>query len=213
MSISKQTVRRGYNLISRRYRNDRGLGADAKNMKPWLQWVDSRLPKSSRILELGCGMGIPAAKYFSAKHHYLGIDISDVQIQRAKRLVPRGLFRRADMAKLKFRPSSFEAVLGFYALIHLGLREQKPLFKKIYRWLKPDGIFAATLGWGRWTGREKDWHGAEMFWSHADQGTYRRWLKEAGFKISRLKLIREGKGGHALFLCVKPFSRRSNFPG
>ena len=204
MPNSKQTVRRGYNLISRLYRNDYGGGADSKNIKPWLQWVDTRLSKRTRILELGCGIGIPAGKYFAGKHDFLGIDISDVQIQRAKRLVPRAQFRRADMARLRFNPSSFDAILSFYAIIHLPLREQKPLFKRIYKWLKPGGLFVATLGWGRWTGKEKNWFGAEMFWSHVDQGTYRRWLQEAGFKIARRKLIREGNGGHVLFLCVKP---------
>ncbi len=203
MPVYKQTVRQGYNRISRRYRTDQGKGPDAKKMLPWLREVDRRLNKGSRVLELGCGMGIPVAKFFAAQQDYLGVDISDVQIQRAKKLVPRAKFRREDMSRLKFQPSTFDAILSYYAIIHLPLREQRPLIKRIYRWLKPGGLFEATLGWGRWTGREKNWFGAEMFWSHADQGTYRKWLKKAGFQILRQRLIREGRGGHVLFLCQK----------
>jgi hypothetical protein len=61
----------------------------------------------------------------------------------------------------------------------------------------------AMLGHGRWTGREKDWHGAEMFWSHVDHQTYFQWLEDAGFKVSRRKPIKEGKTAHELFFCVK----------
>ncbi len=206
MPDSKQVVRKGYNRISFRYRDDRGRGEDAKNMLPWLGWAGQRVKKGGRVLELGCGMGIPAAKYFARNHSYLGVDISDVQIRRAKKLVPQGRFRRADMAQLRFPAESFDAVLSFYSIIHLPLKEQRPLLRRIYRWLKPGGAFAAMLGHGRWTGRDKNWFGAEMFWSHADHPTYSQWLEEAGFKIVRHKPVKEGKSGkavHELFFCLK----------
>ena len=204
MRTSKDIVRQGYNRISRRYKNDQGAGPDAKYHRYWLRQADQRLKKGSRVLELGCGMGVPVGKFFSRRHAYLGVDISEVQIQRAKKLVPRARFQSADMARLKFPPSSFDAVLAFYSIIHLPLREQKPLFKRIFRWLQPGGMFLSILGWGRWTGKAKDWFGATMFWSHTDQETYHRWLEETGFRVARKALIREGKGGHYQFLCVKP---------
>jgi SAM-dependent methyltransferase len=203
MPNSKEVVRQGYNRISRHYRSNRGAGPDAKYRRYWLREVDKRLARGSRILELGCGMGIPVAKFFSRRHRYFGVDISDVQIQRAKKLVLGARFKRADMSGLRFKPSSFDAVLAFYSILHLPLREQKPLFRRIFRWLRPGGVFLPVLGWGRWTGKEKDWHGAVMFFSHTDQKTYHQWLEEMGFKVLRKSLIREGKGGHYQFLCVK----------
>ncbi len=204
MPTSKDIVRRGYNRISRDYKDDQGAGPDAKYHRYWLREVDKRLEPGSHILELGCGMGVPVARFFSRKHSYWGVDISDVQIQRARKLVPRARFQRADMTRLKFNPSSFAAVLAFYSIIHLPLREQKPLFKRIFRWLKSGGIFLSILGWGRWTGQEKNWFGAPMFWSHVDEKTYHRWLGEIGFKVMRKRLIREGKAGHYQFLCMRP---------
>ncbi|HUO58934.1 MAG TPA: class I SAM-dependent methyltransferase [bacterium] len=202
---SKTTVRQGYNKVSRRYRDDRGRGPDSKNMKDWLRWIDQRLPAGSRVLELGCGMGVPVAKHLAGKHDYLGVDISDVQVQRARRLVPEGRFKRADMSRFRFKVGVFDAVMAFYSIIHLPLGEQPPLLKRISRWLRPQGLFVAMLGHGRWTGREKNWFGAEMFWSHADGRTYRGWLDLAGFKIVRHDTVREsgGKGIHDLFYCVK----------
>jgi SAM-dependent methyltransferase len=206
MPDSKKIVRKGYNRISRSYRDDRGQGRDAQNMLPWIRWVELRLNPGDRVLELGCGMGIPVAKHFARDYSYLGVDISDVQIQRAKKLVPAGKFRRTDMGRLRFPHSRFAAILGFYSIIHLPLKEQKPLLKRVYRWLKPGGLFVVILGQGRWTGREKDWFGAEMFWSHADHDTYRRWLQKIGFKILLHKPVKEAKPGkavHYLFFCVK----------
>lgn len=203
MPTSRQLVRSGYNRISRRYKNDQGSGPDAKYHRYWLREVDGRLISGSHILELGCGMGVPVAKFFSRRHSFLGVDISDVQIQRAKKLVLKARFQRSDMARLKFKPSSFDAVLAFYSIIHLPLHDQKPLFKRIFHWLKPGGIFLSILGWDRWTGKEKDWFGAPMFWSHVDEKTYHHWLEGIGFKVVRKGLIREGKSGHYQFLCLK----------
>jgi len=199
----KQIVRNGYNQISRNYRDNRGHGVDAKNMIPWLRWIDGRLEKGSRVLELGCGMGIPVAKFIARSHSYLGVDISDVQIRRARELVPQGEFQRADMGRLRFRTAEFDAVLAFYSIVHLPLAEQFPLFRRIFKWLKSRGIFVAILGHGRWTGLEKNWFGEEMFWSHTDYKTYRLWLEKTGFKVIRHLFVKEGKGGHDLFFCMK----------
>jgi SAM-dependent methyltransferase len=204
MPDTKGTVRRGYNLISRLYRDDLGRGPDAKDMTRWLSWLEGRIGGRGRVLELGCGMGVPAVRRLSRKFDYLGIDISDVQVQRARSLVPGVRFRRADMARLRFGPSAFDAVVSFYAIIHLPLGEQRPLLKRVFKWLRPGGVFAAILGHGRWTGRERDWHGAEMFFSHQDHRTYRAWLEGMGFEVERRNLVREGRGGHHLFLCRKP---------
>lgn len=208
MPDAKSTVRRAYNRLSRRYRDDMGRGPDAKDMEPWLSWVEEGIAGPGRVLELGCGMGIPAALRLSRRHDYLGIDISDVQVKRARSLVPAARFKRGDMCRLRFRPALFDAVVSFYAIIHLPLREQKPLLKRVFKWLRPGGTFAATLGKGRWTGRERDWHGTEMFFSHQDHQTYRSWLEDIGFKVVRRNLVREGRGGHPLFLCRKPAEDR-----
>jgi SAM-dependent methyltransferase len=204
MADAKQTVRRGYNRISSLYRDDLGRGLDAKDMTRWLSWVEKRIGPAGAVLELGCGMGVPAARILSRRHEYLGIDISDVQVKRARLLVPGAKFRRADMSELRFEPALFEAVVSFYSIIHLPLGEQRPLLRRIFKWLRPGGVFAAILGHGRWTGRQKNWHGAEMFWSHEDHWTYRWWLEEAGFKVSRRNLVRDGRAAHNLFLCLKP---------
>jgi Methyltransferase domain len=57
-----------------------------------------------------------------------GVDISGVQISRAQRLVPTGTFLRADIASLEFPPASFDAVVSFFALIHVPVEEQRGMY-------------------------------------------------------------------------------------
>ncbi len=106
----------------------------------------------------------------------IGVDISDVQIARALKLVPKATFRRADMTTVRFPPRSFHAVVSLYAIIHVPLHEQRPLFLRIFRWLRPGGSFIAVLGSGRWKGIEPDWLGSKspMFWDHASADIYQR---------------------------------------
>jgi hypothetical protein len=81
------------------------------------------------------------------------------------------------------RPASVDAVVSFYALIHVPLADQQALFPRIRGWLHNGGHFLATVGANRWTGTE-DYLGAPMFWDHADTGTYLRWLQAAGMTRS-----------------------------
>ncbi|PWR06533.1 hypothetical protein DKT68_22055 [Micromonospora acroterricola] len=90
----RDLVRRGYDALSYRYRAD---DADDGQYAPWLVGLHRRLPASAAALDLGCGCGVPVARFLAdAGHHVTGVDISDVQIERARHLVPTGTFLRAD---------------------------------------------------------------------------------------------------------------------
>ncbi|MGW6196553.1 class I SAM-dependent methyltransferase [Kribbella sp. NPDC055110] len=199
MENPKQLVRRGYDKLSRRY--DNATGADTK-YQPWIENLLTRLAPLSRILDIGCGSGVPVARALSAAgHHVVGVDISEVQISRARELVPRAEFINADAMSLDFPAGSFDAVVSLYALIHLPLDEQPQLLARIAAWLRPGGCFLCTTGHTAWTGTEDNWldGGAPMWWSHSDAATYRSWLAGAGLVIDDESFVPEGSGGHTLF--------------
>ncbi len=110
------------------------------------------------------------------------------------------------MTAVRFPPGSFEAVVALYSIIHVPLREQRPLFRRVHSWLAPGGMFLAILGAGRWRGAEKGWLGSNtaMFWDHADADSYERWLKACGFLLEERRFVPEGDGGHELFLLRRP---------
>ena len=70
------------------------------------------------------------------------------------------------MANFCLRLATVEAVVSFYALIHVPLADQRALFPRIRAWLRLGGYFLAIVGAQRWTGIEP-YLGAGVFWEHA----------------------------------------------
>jgi SAM-dependent methyltransferase len=202
----RELVRRGYDALSYHYRSD---DADDGQYGPWLEGLHGRLPASAAILDLGCGCGVPVARFLAnGGHRVTGVDISDVQIERARRLVPTGTFLRADATRINLPPGSFDAVVCLFALIHMPLADQPQLIKKIASWLRPGGWLLTTVGNRAWTGAEENWLGgpATMWWSHADAPTYRLWLQQAGLIVTAQEFVPEATSGHALFWARRPQS-------
>jgi SAM-dependent methyltransferase len=192
-------VRAGYNALSRRYRGDDDQPGEYDR---WLADLRDRLPERGHVLDIGCGCGVPVARQLAAAGHQVtGVDISDTQVERARRLVPGAAFLRADATELDFPPGSFDAVTCLYALIHMPLDRQPGLLRAVARWLRPGGWLLAVTGQDAWTGRQDNWLGgpAAMWWSQADAATYRSWLSQAGLEVTRQELVPEGDSGHALF--------------
>ena len=142
----------------------------------------------------------------AAGHQVTGVDISDVQIERARQLVPGAVFIRADATGLDFSADSFDAVICLYTLIHMPLDRQPRLLHSIACWLRPGSWLLATAGQHAWTGTQDNWLGgpATMWWSHADAATYRSWLLQAGMEVTEQQFVPEGDSGHALFWARRP---------
>jgi SAM-dependent methyltransferase len=198
-------VRDGYDAISLAYRSDDGDAApssagDASRYARWVAELAGLLRPGARVVDLGCGAGIPATRDLASHGlQVLGVDFSAVQLRRAQRLVPAARLVQADMAALQLRPASADAVVAFYSLIHVPVADQQALFPRIRDWLRPGGYFLAIVGAGQWTGTAP-YLGADMFWDHADTATYLRWLLAARLTPVWNRYIPEGNSGHTLVL-------------
>jgi SAM-dependent methyltransferase len=170
------------------------------------------LPERARVLDLGCGAGVPVARTLSARFDVVGADISASQLALARRQARGVALLRADMEHLHFASSSFDAVVSFYAIFHIRRREQPPLFARIREWLRPGGLLLASLG--RTDGpsyTEQDFFGVEMYWSHYNTEQYRALLRDAGFEPIEEQVLAHGYRDdgapveqHPLFLVRKP---------
>jgi SAM-dependent methyltransferase len=201
----RELVRRGYDTISHAYRGDDGApdpstGEDTRRYLQWAADLAGLLPPGARLVDLGCGAGVPATREFTA--HGLavaGVDFSAVQLARARRLVPAACFLQADIASFHLRPASVDAVTAFYSLIHLPLADQRALLPRIRNWLRPGGYVLAIVGAAWWTGTER-YLGADMFWDHADTRAYLQWFHNAQLTPVWDRFIPEGNTGHTLIL-------------
>ena len=168
----------------------------------WIDQLRTLLPVRGRVVDLGCGCGVPVARDLTESGHaVVGIDVSEVQIERARALIPDALFTRCDLAEVEFELGQFDAAVMLYSIIHLPLEKQETVLRRIASWLRPGGVLLMTAGVEAWTGSEDGWLGtnATMWWSQADAATYRTWLQLAGFIIDHEATVPDGSSAHSLF--------------
>ena len=138
------------------------------------------------VLDLGCGAGVPATRWLADRgFDVTGVDLSENQLDLARKLVPEATFLKADMTELDFGSEIFDAVVAFHSIIHVPREEHPALLEKIHRWLRSGGLFLATLTLTDFDGEDGDWEGwgAPMRWSHYDAQTNVTMLRLAGFDV------------------------------
>lgn len=196
----RRRVREGYDRCAGDYAAQR----DAFGSDRYLEALAQRTAPRSRILDLGCGGGVPADRYLVGMGHELtGIDLSERQIALARANVPLAAYQVGDMCLLPFRSGSFEAVVSFYAIFHVPREEHLDLFGEVLRVLKPDGWFLATLGCDDWEGAEA-FHGVMMVWSHYGRERNLELLGRAGFEVALAEVDESGGERHLVVLARKP---------
>lgn len=185
-------VRNGYDAIADRYALY-AAGADLHPRHNWLSQLLGRLQPNSRVLELGCGPGVPTAvRIVAAGHRLVGVDISPRQIDIARREVPEATFVNTDMLELNFEPASFEAVVAFYSIIHVPRRHYPQLLGRIRNWLTPGGWFLASFGTGNSTGwLEEDLLGfGKPNWTNSyDPATTEQILRSSGLNPETIETV------------------------
>jgi ubiquinone/menaquinone biosynthesis C-methylase UbiE len=151
--------------------------------------------KEANVLELGCGTGVPATKFMlqneKPSFRVTGNDLSTTQIKLARENLAgfkdRLKLVEGDMLALDFPDATFDAVTGFYSVIHLPREEQTQIIKKIHGWLKPGGYFLANFSAenmeraeiDNWLKHEKGW----MFWSGWGKDGSLKIVKDIGLEV------------------------------
>ncbi len=179
----KKVVRDGYDRIAESYLTARpGDGADMALLGDLTQ----RLPSGAAVLDAGCGAGFPLSSDLTRRgFRVVGLDISANQLGLAQANLGARELVQADLVDLPFGEASFDAVVSYYAIIHLPRSSHAGVFSEFHRVMRGGGVALLCLGW---TDNPADhdpesWLGAPMFWSHYDADTNLRLLQESGFAI------------------------------
>lgn len=195
----KSLVAYGYDVIAATYfaRHGRSIVRDR-----WLGEMVARLPDAALVLDLGCGAGVPVARQLTERgFNVVGIDGSATQIELARQNVAGAEFIHGDMTTTTFPHQSFDAVAAFYSITHVPREEHAMLLRRIANWLKPGGLFIASLGADECADWIGEWLGARMFFSHYDANRYERLVREAGLNIEHAEIVDQDKDD-ARFLWV-----------
>jgi ubiquinone/menaquinone biosynthesis C-methylase UbiE len=203
---ARQIVRTGYDRIARAYpATRRAGGADVELLRELLE----RLPDGARVLDAGCGAGVPVTRLLAKRCAVTGVDISEKQVELARELVPGATFVVGDIAALAFADASFDAVVSYYAIIHVPRNQHATVLRGFARVLRPGGLLLLSTGAGESAGDvEDDWlgAGAPMYWSHYGRDTNLQLLREAGFTIVWERLMTDDEvfgGGTHLFVLAR----------
>ena len=179
----RKLVAQSYDRIGPRYTRH-ALRSRTEERERYLQALCDLVPEGSRVLDLGCGDGIPMTARLAERFAVTGVDISRSQVERARGNVPSADFIRSDMASLRLAPASFDAVFASYSLVHVPRHLHSGLIRSIHGWLRPGGILVMTMSAdAAEDDYSRDWLGAPMYWSGFDTEENRRMVVAAGFRI------------------------------
>jgi len=192
-------VRESYDQVAELYLEAR----DEWQSTPHLDRLLVRLKPGSRILDVGCGAGVPIDSYLAERGlEVVGLDISPRQVELATKNVPAGRFETRDMQELREGEFKVDAVISFYAIFHTPRGSHAKTFRTLASYLPPGGLMLVTMGAGEWEG-EEDLLGARMWWSHYGVEKNRELIEAAGFRVVHEEIDSSADENHQIILAEK----------
>ena len=177
----KQRVREAYNQIATEYLAARMASHHDVQL---LEELVEGLPHGARVLDAGCGAGIPVTRFLSQHFSVLGVDISDEQIRLARTAVPSATFIRKDLVKLGLDDASFDSIVCFYAIFHIPFTEHGEVLTNFFRLLRPGGVLLICLAnSSSELEGEEEFFGESMYYSAPAVADSVALLAEAGFDL------------------------------
>lgn len=167
--------------------------------KSWLDRFAALLPPHGAILDIGCGMGEPIARYLiGLGHPVAGIDSSPTLIETCRARFPAQSWRVADMRGLSLG-RRFDGLIAWDSFFHLCPDDQRDMF----------GVFAAHAAPGAallFTSGPADgiaigtFEGEPLYHASRDAGEYRALLDRNGFQVVAHAVEDPSCGGHTVWL-------------
>lgn len=137
----------------------RSMAAAGDDLDGEARFVDAMVPRSSRILDAGCGPGRVGGALAAVGHHVIGVDVDPVLIEAAERDHPGPTWLVGDLAELDLRARGTDA--GFDAIVcagnvmaFLAPSTRRPVLRGFRTHLADGG--RAVVGFGRERGYEFD---------------------------------------------------------
>lgn len=110
-------------------------------------WLGAQLPPGSRVLDVGCGTGLPTARQLTDEGHaVVGVDLSPAMLKLCRDNVPEGEYHRLDLADLETSEiGPFDGAVAFFSLLMLPRAEISFALRMLHGQIRDEGPFALGM--------------------------------------------------------------------
>ena len=180
------------------YDRDRGRSLQEK---AWLDRFLGLVRPSGVVLDIGCGMAEPIARYvLHCGFGVVGIDASPSLIEMCRTRFPGSEWLVADMRQLALG-RRFDGILAWDSFFHLRADDQRAMFPRFAAHARPGAPLMFTSGpsEGEAIGC---YRGEPLYHASLDPPTYEELLAGNGFDVRRYVPDDPECGGHTVWLAT-----------
>lgn len=188
-----------YDAIAEAWHSSRTSFAARK----YVDQVIGQLRPGSKVLDLGCGTGVPIAQYLIDNgFRVVGIDQSAGMLEIARRVVPDAELHQADMCDLNLS-ERFDAVIAWDSVFHVERVNHRMIFQRIHNLLEPRGFLLLSAGGSGHEGFTSEMFGHTFFYSGYEPEELVTLLSEEGFEIDLCEEDDQSSRGHVAVIARK----------
>lgn len=187
-----------YERHSEAYDRDRGRSLQER---AWLDRFLSHVRIGGTVLDVGCGMGEPIARYIIERgFSVVGIDSSPSMIARCRTRFPDFDWIVADMRRLAL-DRRFDGIVAWDSFFHLGADDQRAMFPRFAAHAEAAAplMFTSGTAEGEAIG---SWCNEPLYHASLDPGEYERLLATNGFRVREHVAEDAQCGDHTVWLAT-----------
>jgi SAM-dependent methyltransferase len=165
----------------------------------WIERFAGMLGPGATVLDIGCGSGMPIARYLADRgHRVTGVDSSPEMITLFRSNLPGAAAEVADMRSLNLG-LRFGGLIAWDSFFHLAPHEQRLMFRVFRAHAEPGAplLFTSGPAFGEATGTLE---AEPLYHASLDPGEYRLLLGDAGFEVRAHAAEDPDCAGHTVWL-------------
>lgn len=172
--------------------------------RAWIERFLDLLQPGARVLDIGCGSGIPIASYLVARGHTVtGVDGSPEMLALFRSNLPEETAEVADMRSLNLE-RRYGGLIAWDSLFHLTPYDQRMMFSIFRNHAETDAplLFTSGPAFGDAVGTLEN---EPLYHASLDPDEYRRLLDLHGFDVVAYVPVDPNCGGRTIWLAQQRY--------